>query len=64
MEALPSDAISTAHFIRLIQEWFSLITSKVRKTSITKRNKKKKYDFLLKIITVTENTVLGSAGNH
>ena len=27
--------------------------------SITKRNKEKKYDFLLKIITITENTVFG-----
>ncbi|KAL5246115.1 hypothetical protein ACI65C_013523 [Semiaphis heraclei] len=59
LNVLPSDAITTAHFIRLIQEWFSLTTSKVRKTSITKRNKEKKYDFLLKIITITENTVFG-----
>jgi len=36
-----------------------LTTSKIRKTSITKRNKEKKYDFLLKIITITENTVFG-----
>jgi len=34
LDVLPSDAIITAHFIRLIQEWFSLTTSKVRKTSI------------------------------
>jgi len=58
LNILPSDAITTAHFIRLIQNWFSL-TSKVRKTSITKCNKENKYDFLLKIITITENTVFG-----
>jgi len=49
LNILPSDAISTEHFIRLIQEWFTLTTSKVRK----------KYDFLLKIITITENIVFG-----
>lgn len=59
LNVLPTNAIATAHFIRLIQEWFSLTTSKMRKTSITKRNKENKYDFLLKIITITENTVFG-----
>lgn len=49
---LPKDALTTAHFIRLINEWFSITTSKLQKTSITKRNKEKKYDFLLKLIGI------------
>lgn len=48
LNILPIEAITTAHFIRLIHEWVSLTTSKVRKTSITKRNKENKYDCLLK----------------
>ncbi|CAI6371578.1 unnamed protein product [Macrosiphum euphorbiae] len=38
---LPKDALTTAHFIRLIDEWFTLTSSKLRETSITKRNKEK-----------------------
>lgn len=53
---LPKDALTTAHFIKLIDEWFLLTTCKLRKTSITKRNKEKKYYFLQKFIGLVEQT--------
>lgn len=53
---LHKDALSTAHFIRTIHEWFSLLSSKVRKTSITKNNKETKYIFLEIIINLIEET--------
>lgn len=61
---LPPDVLTTAHFIRLIYEWFTLTASKVRKTSITKHNKELKYDFLEKIINLFENLTMGTVGNH
>lgn len=61
-EMLPKDALTTAHFIRLIDEWFSLTSSKLRKTSITNRNKEKKYDFLQKLIGLVEQTEFGLCG--
>lgn len=39
---LPKDALTTAHCIRLIHEWFSLTSSKLRKTSITKKKQGQK----------------------
>lgn len=59
---LPKDALTTAHFIRLIDEWFTLTSSKLRKTSITKRNKETKYDFLQKLIGLVEQTEFGLNG--
>lgn len=53
---LHKDALSTAHFIRIIHEWFSLLSSKLRKTSITKNNKETKYVFLENIINLIEGT--------
>lgn len=53
---LPNDALSTAHFIRIFHEWFFLLASKVRKTSITKSNKETKYKFLENIINLIEET--------
>lgn len=52
---LPSSALTTAHFIRLMCDWFALTSCKERKASITLRNKDK-YDLLEKIIDVFENT--------
>lgn len=54
---LPKEALTTAVFIGLIREWFSLVSSKIRKTSITLRNCDQKYIFLHKIIDLFENIV-------
>jgi hypothetical protein len=59
---LPKDALTAAHFIRLINEWFLLTSSKLRKTSITQRNKEKKYDFLQKLIGIVEQIEFGLNG--
>lgn len=57
--SFPQDALVTAHFIRIFDEWFTLTASKLRKTSITKYNKESKYDFLEKVITLFENLTIG-----
>lgn len=54
MNVLPKVALTKAHFIRLIESWFSLINSRLRKTSITKKNCEQKYDFLENIIAIAE----------
>lgn len=54
---LPKDALSTAHFIRVIYEWYSILTSKIRKTSITARNCDRKYIFLHTCIELFHNIV-------
>lgn len=43
---LPCEALTTAHFVMLIHEWFSLLLTKLRKTSITSSNCDAKYIFL------------------
>jgi len=55
-KVLHKNALTTAHFIRIIHEWFSLLSSKVRKTSITKNNKETKYVLLEKIINLIKET--------
>lgn len=57
MAILPNEAITTAQFILIIHEWFSLLSSKVRKTSITSQNCDIKYIFLHTIIDIFQNTV-------
>lgn len=57
MGILPSEALTTAYFIMIIHDWFSLLSSKVRKTSITSRNCDVKYIFLHSIIDLFQNTV-------
>lgn len=59
---IPKDALTTAHFSRWINEWFSLTSRKFRKTSITKRNGEKKYEFLQKFIGLAEQTEFGLRG--
>lgn len=59
LDLLPKDALTTAHFICLINQWFSLVSSRHVKTSITACNKDKKFDMLERMITVIENTVFG-----
>lgn len=54
---LPPAALTTAHFIRLINQWFALVNSKLKKTSITNRNCESKFTFLHKIIEIFQGTV-------
>lgn len=52
LKILPSAALSTANFIRVIEEWFELCNSKLRKRSVTLRNKEKKFELLQKVINI------------
>lgn len=54
---LPEEALTTAAFIGLIREWFSLVSSKIRQASITLRNCDQKYIFLHKIIDLFKDIV-------
>lgn len=58
LKLLPRSALSTAKFIRTVQEWFSLMSSKIRKTSLTVNNKGKKYTGLQKIIELFQHIVI------
>lgn len=58
-EKLPEAALTTAHFINEMHDYFSLMTSQQRKNSITLRNCDKKYIFLNVIIDLFQNTIFG-----
>lgn len=55
LEAECKEAVTTAAFIRLIEEWFLLIKSRMRKASITLNNRDRKYIFLHQIIDLFQN---------
>jgi len=55
------EALTTAWFIRQVHQWFQLMNSRVRKTSITKRNKIEKHNFLYKIINIFEGISFGKS---
>lgn len=62
LKELPGEALSTAAFIKLVHDWFEMVNSKVRKTSITKRNHVQKLEFLMKFITIINDTQFNSNG--
>lgn len=57
LSILPCEALTTAQFILIIHNWFSLLSSKVRKTSITSRNCDIKYSFLHTIIDLFQHII-------
>ena len=57
---LDSNAESTAHFIEVIDKWFALASSRIRKTSITKRNQGTKSEILYTMIGIFEELNIGS----
>lgn len=57
MKILPIEALTTAKFILIIEKWFSITASKIRKASITTRNCDQKYIFLHSVIDLFQNTV-------
>jgi len=44
LKDLPEEVLSTAAFIKLVHDWSEIMNSKLRKTSITKRNHVHKLD--------------------
>lgn len=53
------EALTTAWFIRQVHQWFQIMNSRVRKTSISKHNKTEKHSFLYKIINIFEGISFG-----
>lgn len=59
-KVLHKDALTSAYFIRIFNEWFSLLSRKVRKTSTTKNNKETNMKiFLENVINLVEETEFG-----
>ncbi len=56
---LPESARTTAWFVQFISDWFTLVSSRIRKKSITLRNKPKKISFLLYFAYVFEQMQIG-----
>jgi len=47
LKLILEEALTTAWFIRQVHQWFKLMNSRLRKTSITKRNKMEKHNFFI-----------------
>lgn len=62
LKILPEQALSTAKFISLIYEWFTLVSSKVRKCSITLKNKELKFGKLRRIVDLFQHLIIGTGG--
>lgn len=60
LKLIHEEALTTAWFKRQVYQWFQLMNSKVRKTSVTKRNQIDKQNFLLKIINMFEGISFGN----
>lgn len=54
---LPKEALATAEFILTVYNWFTIVSSQMRKTSITARNCDRKYIFLHSVIDLFKNIV-------
>lgn len=61
LKLIHEEALTTAWFIRQVHQWFQLMNSRLRKTSITKRNKMEKHNFLYKIIIIFEGILFGKS---
>ena len=59
LQQLDKAALSTAWWIRLVNQWFCLMTARHRSVSITVRNKEKKFQFLTFFINVIQNSQFG-----
>lgn len=57
---LPQEALTTAKFIKIVGNWFRIMTAKKRRTSITRCNKTMRYGFLHKVIDLFQNTRIGT----
>lgn len=45
LKLIHEEALTTAWFMRQVHQWFQLMNSRLRKTSVTKRNKMEKHIF-------------------
>jgi len=61
LKLIHEEALTTAWFIRQVHQWFQSMNSRLRKTSVTKRNKMEKHNFLLKIINIFEGISFGNS---
>lgn len=59
LDAECKQAVTTAAFIRLVEEWFALINSRMRKASITLNNQDRRFIFLHQIIDLFQNIKFG-----
>lgn len=52
---LPEEAKTTMWFISKVEQWFAVVSSRLRRTSITKRNRLKKFCILEEMLHIFEN---------
>jgi hypothetical protein len=60
---LPNEALTTAWFVSQVATWFTILTSRNRKTSITRRNAQFKLKFLESFIELFKN-ISNTTGKH
>lgn len=59
LKMLPPEALTTAYFCRLIEQWFCLCSSKISKAGITSKNKVAKFQFLKDLVDIFQNIEIG-----
>lgn len=60
LKSLPPEALTTAYFCRLIEQWFSICCSKISKAGITAKNKSAKFEFLFRFVKIFQNISIGN----
>lgn len=59
LKQVHKDALTTAWWIRVMNEWFDLMSARHRKKSITLRNKERKLEFLESVVDIFQNMTFG-----
>lgn len=59
LKQLNSSALTTAWWVRLINEWFQVMTARTRKKAITLRNCTKKIEFLKEFVNIVKHLQIG-----
>lgn len=59
LRQIHKDALTTAWWIRVMYEWFNIMSARHRKKSITLRNKERKFEFLERVVNIFQNMEFG-----
>lgn len=58
LQEINKKALTTAWWIRVVQQWFELMTARVRKKAMTQRNHSTKVAFLENTINLFQNMII------
>lgn len=56
LEKLNKECLTTAFWIRLIDDWFTIMTSRSLETSITLINRERKFEYMRDVVDIVQNT--------